>query len=305
MSTATVSNDTTGNTRAFSEWAKVYDRQENALLVLEERYLKRILPDITGKHVLDIGCGTGRWLEHLIRRGQPGSLCGLDASSEMLQVARSKKFSSVTLVQTELPSLPIPSDTIDLVLTSFVLSYVDNLQRCAYELARVMREGGDLFISDMHPETAGTLGWTRDFTALGHKQELKTARRSISEIEETFAAHGLFLVASYEPSFGEKESELFRLLGKTGAWQRATGMPAIYLLQFQKRRLSEHSHVDAHCALYLHGAHCAIGTSEMLCADITVHSDKIASINDRSSMCVSRPTKADEIDLTDYILFLA
>ena len=115
MSTATVSNDTTGNTRAFSEWAKVYDRQENALLVLEERYLKRILPDITGKHVLDIGCGTGRWLEHLIRRGQPASLCGLDASSEMLQVARSKKFSSVTLVQTELPSLPIPSDTIDLV----------------------------------------------------------------------------------------------------------------------------------------------------------------------------------------------
>ena len=55
----------THNTNVFAAWAEVYDNDPNPLLALEERYLTRLLPDIQGKNALDVGCGTGRWLQRL------------------------------------------------------------------------------------------------------------------------------------------------------------------------------------------------------------------------------------------------
>src|SRR5438093_9518271 len=50
----------------YELWAPAYDRDPNHLLALEERTLKPLLPDLTGQQVLDLGCGTGRWLELLL-----------------------------------------------------------------------------------------------------------------------------------------------------------------------------------------------------------------------------------------------
>ena len=49
----------------FDTWAQVYDEQPNPLLMLEQRFLVRMLPDVRGLDVLDAGCGTGRWLQLL------------------------------------------------------------------------------------------------------------------------------------------------------------------------------------------------------------------------------------------------
>src|ERR1700751_5355241 len=70
----------------FSAWADIYDRQQNPLLTLEERYLLRLLPNLQGRDVLDIGCGTGRWLVQLSRL-KPRSLHGVDPSPKMLSQA--------------------------------------------------------------------------------------------------------------------------------------------------------------------------------------------------------------------------
>ena len=43
-------------------WAPSYEETPNALLALEERTLDPLLPDLRGKSVLDLACGTGRWL---------------------------------------------------------------------------------------------------------------------------------------------------------------------------------------------------------------------------------------------------
>lgn len=111
------------NHEAFAVWATCYDTQPNPLLMLEERYLKRLLPEIGGRDVLDTGCGSGRWLSYIADR-HPRSLKGIDASDEMLEVARSKGIAA-ELVNESCDRTSFSSKSFNLILLSFVLSYID------------------------------------------------------------------------------------------------------------------------------------------------------------------------------------
>ena len=50
----------------YERWAPTYDHDPNPLLALEERQLKLMIPPLKGKRVLDLACGTGRWLAWLM-----------------------------------------------------------------------------------------------------------------------------------------------------------------------------------------------------------------------------------------------
>ncbi len=231
---------------------------------------------------------------------------GVDGSREMLQAASAKGLPGVLLTHGELPALPVASGSADLVLVSFVLSYVDDLMRCAAELARVTRENGDVFLSDMHPDTSAALGWERSFGTGEQKHVLRDRRWSLAEIMDAFAACGFALVACLEPSFGEMERELFRVRGKDELWQEAAAMPAIYLLHFRRQQNPplRVAVEEAANALHLYGAHCALGADELVRASVVVHDGSIASIvNGSAAARVGQAKCACEIDMDGYILF--
>ena len=121
----------------FCRWAQSYDAQMNPLLALEERYLKRMLPEIEGRDVLDAGCGSGRWLTYLAGK-EPRSLCGIDASAAMIQVAERKAIPGVELFRCPCESTPFAQDSFDLIFSSFVLGYVDDIER-RIEIDRIAR----------------------------------------------------------------------------------------------------------------------------------------------------------------------
>src|SRR3984893_12036997 len=70
-------------------WANTYDDEPNPMLSLEQRVLGSLLPPLVDLDVVDLGCGTGRWLKALQGAGAR-SLLGLDSSPEMLVLAQSK-----------------------------------------------------------------------------------------------------------------------------------------------------------------------------------------------------------------------
>ena len=53
----------------YQRWALTYDDDPNPLLAREERHLLPLLAALHGKRILDLACGTGRWLEKLTGLG--------------------------------------------------------------------------------------------------------------------------------------------------------------------------------------------------------------------------------------------
>src|SRR6516162_1457317 len=84
----------------YQLWARTYDHEHNPMLSIEQRILASLLPPLCGLDIVDLGCGTGRWLE-AARNAGAHSLAGVDISPEMLNVARAKLGDAATLVCAE------------------------------------------------------------------------------------------------------------------------------------------------------------------------------------------------------------
>jgi cytosine/adenosine deaminase-related metal-dependent hydrolase len=222
----------------------------------------------------------------------------------MLEIAKHRS-AGAHLIRAKLPSIPLESNTADLALASFVLSYVADLASCFSELARVVRSGGDLFISDMHPVTAAALGWTRGFSSAGHTYQLDVQNRSILDVINIAVSKGFRLAACIEPQFGNPEYDLFRLGGRELAWKQTIGMPPIYLLHF--RRLPEDPQMaggESAAPLVLSRAHCALGPREPVPASVGLKGGVIAStLSDAVSSDHHVANDACDLDMSGYLLF--
>src|SRR5512140_1743840 len=70
----------------YDLWAPHYALDANPLLALQQRRLLTMLPPIRDRRVVDLACGTGRWLARLAARA-PRCFLGIDFSLGMLQRA--------------------------------------------------------------------------------------------------------------------------------------------------------------------------------------------------------------------------
>ncbi|HJY02652.1 MAG TPA: class I SAM-dependent methyltransferase [Streptosporangiaceae bacterium] len=98
---------------------------------------------------LDAACGTGRFAEFLARRGH--RVIGVDSSPDMLAHAR-QRVPGAEFRVAELDRLPLPEDSVDVIVCALALEHVPRLDPVLAEFARVLRPGGDLVISDIHHE---------------------------------------------------------------------------------------------------------------------------------------------------------
>ncbi|MGB7730208.1 MAG: methyltransferase domain-containing protein, partial [Candidatus Acidiferrum sp.] len=214
-------------------WANSYDQEPNPMLSLEQRVLEPLLPALGGCDVVDLGCGTGRWLEVLKRAGAR-SLVGVDLSREMLNLAGTKLGGAARLFCADYADAALASDSADIVFCNFVLSYIDDAEQFLGLVRRILRPGGLLYLSDVHPETAAAQNWRRGVHADNSFREIRTHRRAISAVVALCRKACLELGFLLEPSFGDIERILFEQSGKREYFESIRELPAIYLLHLAK-----------------------------------------------------------------------
>lgn len=135
----------------YDGWAAIYDGEDNPLIRLEEPQVDRLLGDVRGLAVADVGCGTGR---HALRFAAAGaSVTALDFSEGMLAQARAKPGAqAVRWIAHDLAQrFPLESASFDRVACGLVLEHISDLTHLFSEMARIVRPDGFIVVSAMHP----------------------------------------------------------------------------------------------------------------------------------------------------------
>jgi len=210
---------------AYRLWARWYDETPNPLLSLEQRALAPLLASATGCDVVDIGCGTGRWLTKLAAI-KVQSLTGVDFSQEMLERATKKVNSTTQLIQADCLNTTLATASSDWLLASFLLSYVGDIEGFARELSRIARPGAMVLVSDVHPATRG-YGWKRTFHCGEQEIEIQTHRYQISDLHREMEVAGFESMFLTELAFGEEEKEIFIAAGRLDLFMRVKALPVL------------------------------------------------------------------------------
>jgi len=127
---------------------------------LAGRLIRRDGFDVRGcKHILDAGCGNGRYSRFLLAEADAdASITGFDYSQQMLQRARKRlQNNRVTQVAADLTRLPFPDTCFDAIVCGWVLEHLPDPRPGLRELARVMRPGGKLLLLATEDTFTGAL----------------------------------------------------------------------------------------------------------------------------------------------------
>jgi SAM-dependent methyltransferase len=196
------------------------------------RHLLPLLADLRNKSILDLACGTGRWLERLMSVGGASGV-GLDRSEAMLQIARGKGLIAGKLTRATCENLPFRSNIFDLAICSFALGHIPNFGSMASELARVTKPSAEIFVSDLHPD-AYDRGWRVGFRDQNTAVQIETVPYSAKDTVQTFASNGFECVTQVPLWLGEPEKHFFERAGKSDRFVEASQLPAVLIFHFRR-----------------------------------------------------------------------
>lgn len=117
----------------------------------EWHILKNMLPDFTGKDVLDLGCGLGWHCFYAVQQGAKSAL-GIDLSEKM--IAEAKRRNSSSLIKYRVSSIEdyeYPTNTYDVVISSLAFHYLKSFEEIALKVYKTLKEGGSFVFSVEHP----------------------------------------------------------------------------------------------------------------------------------------------------------
>jgi len=168
----------------------------------------RLAGDVSGLRILDAGCGSGPLSAAL--RAEGAVVTGFDASAAMVDLARWRLGDDADVRVADLGApLPFADDEFDDVVASLVLHYLEDWAGPLAELRRVLKPGGRLIVSVIHPSVYAIVypeadyfaltEYSEDYTFSGQSVVLTYWHRPLHAITDAFTAAGFRIATVSEP----------------------------------------------------------------------------------------------------------
>jgi ubiquinone/menaquinone biosynthesis C-methylase UbiE len=153
--------------------------------------------NLTGQHVLEVGCGRGVGAEVILDRLGAEKVTAFDLDESMVELARRRLHGRpVSLSVGDVCAIEQPTGAIDTVVDFGIIHHVPEWQQSLAEIARVLRPGGLLLFEELPRHVLDT--WAmRTFTK--HPRE---NRFEADEFAAELARHGLHGTGTIEPHIG-------------------------------------------------------------------------------------------------------
>ena len=196
---------------SYDGFAEAYSA-ENETSLFNAYYNKpeilRLAGDVSGRRILDAGCGSGPLSAAL--RAQGAVVTGFDGSAAMVDLARKRLGEDADVRVADLGApLPFAADEFDDVVASLVLHYLEDWAGPLAELRRVLKPGGRLIVSVIHPSVYAIVypeadyfaltEYSEDYTFSGQSVVLTYWHRPLHAITDAFTAAGFRIVTVSEP----------------------------------------------------------------------------------------------------------
>jgi SAM-dependent methyltransferase len=223
-----VNLDLVAQTRdAYRRWAPLYPpTAHNPLMRAEQQAMLQQWPQVAGKRVLDLACGTGRY-SRLLQEHGAAEIIAMDFCEPMLrQVAVADRVCGSMM------QLPFASAAFDVVIAGLALGHAPSVQAWMTEVARVLTAGGVLLYSDFHPEAA-RMNLTRSF--VDQNQQSHTVPHRCFDLpaqRHAAAAAGLALDVMHEVRVGVELREPFAKSEQF--YRRWDGLPIVLIVRARK-----------------------------------------------------------------------
>ncbi|CEQ17862.1 class I SAM-dependent methyltransferase [Paraclostridium sordellii] len=149
----------------FEEYSKIRDNEYNYNNLVEKPAMSKLLPNLEGKIILDLGCGKGDNCIDFIKRGAK-KVVGIDISSNMLDIAINKNsHKNIQYIKMDMDKINNINEKFDMVYSSLAIHYVENYKLLISNIRKLLKPDGILLFSQEHPNTTSPkigCNWTKD-----------------------------------------------------------------------------------------------------------------------------------------------
>jgi len=142
----------------FDEIAPKYDFLNKLLSFKQDKLWRKKAVQLSVNEnvssILDVGTGSGVFLEDFVNQHSFKKAIGIDFSEQMLKQAKKRLGERASFERVEIPNLPYEKESFDLVSCAFVLRSISDLDLYFQESFRVLKPGGKLVVLELTRPTA-------------------------------------------------------------------------------------------------------------------------------------------------------
>jgi malonyl-CoA O-methyltransferase len=196
--------------QGYDQWAENYACESNPIKSASDETIKKLLPDLKGKLIVDAGCGSGYFCKYAEQAGA-SEIIGIDFSANMIEQA--KRICAYTkFIVSDIQNVELKESSADVIISALVLGHLEKIEPVLLKISKALKNDGVFVISDFHPFLS-LKGQKRTFKLENKNYEVPHHIHMLHEYINLLTQCGLTVIKMEEPVWNGN-AVIFALMAK-------------------------------------------------------------------------------------------